>query len=297
MPWKRIIGVAFTLLVFAIAVLLVIKLWRHYMDSPWTRDGRVRAEVVNIAPDVAGLVTEIAVHDNQQVKKGDLLMRIDPEHYEHAVAQAEALVEARHAELKMRQDDAKRRADMDELVVSREDRSNSGHLAAAAQAAYGEALAQLAAAKLKLERTEVRAPVDGYITNLNVFEGDFAQRGEPAMALIDSNSFYVYGYFEETRLPLIRVGDRANLRLMNGIRLSGSVDSIARGVYDRDNPESHELIADVNPTFNWVRLARRVPVRIRLDAVPEDVLLAAGMTCTVIVIPEGERPRLRPDRW
>ncbi|MFC2972075.1 efflux RND transporter periplasmic adaptor subunit [Azotobacter bryophylli] len=297
MPWKRIISIVFTLLVFAAAVLLVTTLWRHYMDEPWTRDGRVRAEVINIAPDVAGLVDEIGVKDNQYVKKGDVLLRIDPEHYHHAMAEAEALVAARKAELQIRQDDAKRRLDMDSLVVSQEDRINANHRVTAAMAALHEAEAMLATAKLNLERTEVRAPVDGYITNLNVFKGDFAQRGEPVMALIDEHSYYIYAYVEETRLPLIRVGDRADLRLMSGERMVGHVESIARGIFDRDNPESKELTADVNPTFNWVRLARRIPVRIHIDEVPKEVLLSAGLTCTVIITPAEDRPRPTPDRW
>ncbi|MCY1272739.1 p-hydroxybenzoic acid efflux pump subunit AaeA [compost metagenome] len=290
MSLKRIISVGATLLILTLAVVLVRSLWLHYMESPWTRDGRVRADVINIAPDVAGLVADVMVRDNQKVEAGDLLLRIDPEHYRVAVKQAEALVAARKAALDMRKVNADRRADMDDLVVSRESREDAGHLADSALAEYQEAVAALDAAKLNLSRTEVRAPVSGHITNLNVYKGDFAERGEASMALVDDRSFYVNGYFEETRLPRIGVGDRAELRLMSGQRLTGHVDSIARGIYDRDNPESRELIADVNPTFNWVRLAQRVPVRIHLDEVPEGVLLAAGMTCTVVIGEAGREP-------
>lgn len=295
MFWKRLISVTFTLVVFAAAAYSVRLLWVHYMESPWTRDGRVRADVINIASDVAGLVVEVPVRDNQRVKKGDLLLRIDAEHYHHAIKQAEALVAARKAEWQMRQDDAARRADVDERVVSRESRSNAGHQAAVALADYQQAQAQLETARLNLHRTEVRAPVDGYVTNLNVFPGDFASRGEAAMALVDSHSFYVYGYFEETRLPLIREGDKAEMRLMSGEVMTGRVDSIARGIYDRDNPVSRELVADVNPTFNWVRLARRIPVRIELEQVPEGLVLAAGLTCTVTVQPSDARRKTDPD--
>lgn len=285
MSLKKIISVAFSLLVCALAVLIVRTLWLHYMDSPWTRDGRVRADVVNIAADVAGLVVEVAVRDNQQVNKGDLLLRIDPEHYQLAVRQAEAQLAARQAGLRMHRENAQRRTDIDERLVSRESREDAQHLAAGAQADYAQAQAQLSQAQLQLARTEVRAPVDGYITNLSVFRGDFVRRGQAAMALVDSQSFYVNGYFEETRLPLIKVGDRAEIRLMSGEQLTGRVDSLARGIYDRDNPQSHELTADVNPTFNWVRLAQRVPVRIHLDPLPSGVWLAAGLTCTVIIQP------------
>ncbi|QEU05577.1 efflux RND transporter periplasmic adaptor subunit [Pseudomonas oryzihabitans] len=280
---KKLFGVLFTLLVVCLALILGRLLWVHYMNDPWTRDGRVRAEVITIAPDVAGLVTEIAVRDNQWVNKGDLLLQIDPEHYEIAVHQAEASVAARKATLAMRQQNARRRADIDSLVVSRENREDASSAALAAEADLRQAQAQLEAARLNLKRTRVLAPVDGYVTNLSVFKGDYAAAGAPKLAVIDAHSFWVYGYFEETKLPHVRVGAAAEMRLMSGQTLQGHVESIARGIYDRDNPQSRELTADVNPTFNWVRLAQRVPVRIALDPLPEGLLLAAGTTCTVVL--------------
>jgi len=231
-------------------------------------------------------VVDVPVRDNQQVKKGDLLMQIDPEHYQVAVKEAQALVASRKATWEMRKVNAKRRADMDNLVISTESRDDASNIATSAQADYQLAQAQLEAAELNLRRTRVLAAVDGYVTNLNVHRGDYARMGEAKMAVVDMNSFWVYGFFEETKLPHIRVGDPADMQLMSGQLLKGHVESIARGIYDRDNPESRELIADVNPTFNWVRLAQRVPVRIHLDQVPEDVILSAGTTCTVIVNPE-----------
>ena len=280
---KKLFGVLFTLLVVCLALILGRLLWVHYMNDPWTRDGRVRAEVITIAPDVAGLVTEIAVRDNQWVNKGDLLLQIDPEHYEIAVHQAEASVAARKATLAMRQQNARRRADIDSLVVSRENREDASSAALAAEADLRQAQAQLESARLNLKRTRVLAPVDGYVTNLSVFKGDYAAAGAPKLAVIDAHSFWVYGYFEETKLPHVRVGAAAEMRLMSGQTLQGHVESIARGIYDRDNPQSRELTADVNPTFNWVRLAQRVPVRIALDPLPESLLLAAGTTCTVVL--------------
>ncbi|WP_338545581.1 HlyD family secretion protein [Pseudomonas benzopyrenica] len=280
---KKLFGVLFTLLVVCLALILGRLLWVHYMNDPWTRDGRVRAEVITIAPDVAGLVTEIAVRDNQWVNKGDLLLQIDPEHYEIAVHQAEATVAARKATLAMRQQNARRRADIDSLVVSRENREDASSAALAAEADLRQAQAQLESARLNLKRTRVLAPVDGYVTNLSVFKGDYAAAGAPKLAVIDAHSFWVYGYFEETKLPHVRVGASAEMRLMSGQTLQGHVESIARGIYDRDNPQSRELTADVNPTFNWVRLAQRVPVRIALDPLPEGLLLAAGTTCTVVL--------------
>ncbi|MFP4905942.1 efflux RND transporter periplasmic adaptor subunit, partial [Paraburkholderia sp. BR14261] len=191
----------------------------------------------------------------------------------------------RKAELPMRQDVARRRADMDSEVVSAENRENASHTANSAQAQYQQAIAALDAAKLNLERTRVVSPVDGYITNLQVFQGDYAISGQAKLAVVDSHSFWVYGYFEETKLPHVKVGNKADIKLMSGGTLQGHVESISRGIYDRDNPQSRELLADVNPTFNWVRLAQRVPVRIHIDKVPDDMVLAAGTTCTVVVKP------------
>ncbi|SFD08644.1 RND family efflux transporter, MFP subunit [Pseudomonas citronellolis] len=288
MTLKSVFSLLATLIILVIAVFIGRTLWVNYMDTPWTRDGRVRADIINVAPDVSGVVVDVPVRDNQQVKKGDLLMQIDPDHYRIAVKQAEAQVASRLATLKMRQLNAKRRAAMDNEVVSRESLDDASNTAAAAEADYQQAQAALDAAKLNLERTQVRASVDGYVTNLNVHRGDYARTGEAKMALVDENSYWVYGYFEETKLPHIAVGDPAELQLMSGQRLKGHVESIARAIYDRDNPESRELVADVNPTFNWVRLAQRVPVRIHIDEVPEGVLLAAGITTTVIVNPGSQ---------
>jgi len=283
---KKFFSLIATLLVLALAIWIGRTLWVHYMDTPWTRDGRVRADVINVAADVSGTVVDVPVHDNQQVKKGDLLMQIDPDHYALAVKQAQALVASRKATWDMRKVNAKRRADMDNLVISTESRDDAGNIALSAQADYQLAVAQLEAAQLNLERTRVLAEVDGYVTNLNVHRGDYARIGEAKMAVVDMHSFWVYGYFEETKLPHVKVGDPADMQLMSGEVMKGHVESITRAIYDRDNPQSRELTADVNPTFNWVRLAQRVPVRIHLDQVPDGVVLAAGITCTVIVNPE-----------
>jgi multidrug resistance efflux pump len=284
---RKAIGFVLTALIFMAAMLGARVLWVHYMDEPWTRDARVRAEVINVAPDVSGAIVAMPVIDNQFVHKGDLIMEIDPSHYRIAVEQAEATVAQRKTELQMRRDDAKRRADMDSQVVSRENVENASQTAAAAAAQLQQAAAALDAARLNLERTRVLAPVDGYITNLSTYRGDYATAGSAKLAIIDSHSFWVYGYFEETKIRHVRVGDKADMMLMSGGQLNGHVESISRGIYDRDNPESRDLLADVNPTFNWVRLAQRVPVRIHIDHVPQDVVLAAGMTCTVTVTPHA----------
>jgi len=282
---KKFFSLLATLLVLALAIWIGRTLWEHYMNTPWTRDGRVRADIINVAADVNGYVVGVPVRDNQLVKKGDVLLEIDPEHYEIMVKQAQSLVASRKATWEMRKVNAHRRADMDSLVISRENRDDASNIADSALADYQHALAQLDAAQLNLKRTKVLATVDGYVTNLNVHRGDYARVGDPKMAVIDQDSFWVYGFFEETKLPHIRVGDKADLQMMSGEVLKGHVESISRGIYDRDNPESRELVADVNPTFNWVRLAQRVPVRIHIDEIPDGFLLAAGTTCTVIVDP------------
>ena len=280
---KKFFSLLATLLVLALAIWIGRTLWEHYMNTPWTRDGRVRADIINVAADVNGYVVGVPVKDNQLVKKGDVLLEIDPEHYQIVVKQAQSLVASRKATWEMRKVNAHRRADMDSLVISRENRDDASNIADSALADYQHALAQLDAAQLNLKRTKVLATVDGYVTNLNVHRGDYARVGDPKMAVIDKDSFWVYGFFEETKLPHIRVGDKADLQMMSGEVLKGHVESISRGIYDRDNPESRELVADVNPTFNWVRLAQRVPVRIHIDEIPDGFLLAAGTTCTVIV--------------
>lgn len=280
---KKLFSLVGTLVVFGLAVCLGRLLWVDYMDTPWTRDGRVRADIINVAADVSGYVVAVPVKDNQRVRKGDLLIQVDPAHYQVAVDQAKALVAARKATWEMRKLNARRRADLDAMVISKENQEDAGSIADAAQAQYQQAQAALAAAELNLARTRVVAQVDGYVTNLNVHAGDYARAGEAKMAVVDEHSFWVYGFFEETKLPHVHVGDAAEMQMMSGETLKGHVESIARGIYDRDNPESRELLADVNPTFNWVRLAQRVPVRIHLDEIPDGMLLAAGTTCTVLI--------------
>jgi p-hydroxybenzoic acid efflux pump subunit AaeA len=283
---KQFLRIIISLLILALAVFLGYKLWVRYMDSPWTRDGRVRADVVNIAPDVSGLVTEVAVKDNQYVHVGDVLFKIDPEHYRFTLQQAEAQVEQSKAMLAMKRGQASRRAAMDDQVVSRENREDTDMVAASAKAEYDAALAQRDLAKLNLERTVIHSPVDGWVSNLLVRPGDYAQTGAAKLALIDQHSFWVYGYFEENKLALMQVGDPAEVRLLGSRHsLAGHVESIARGITDRDNPTDVRLLANVNPSFNWVRLAQRIPVRIKLEDVPPELILVAGMTCSVVVHP------------
>lgn len=286
---KWIIRVSFTVSLVALAICFTYRLWNHYTNTPWTRDGRVRADVVNIAPDVAGLVVSVQVHDNQYVHRGDILFRIDPSHYQHAYAEARAILQQKKTLWEMKKQQSLRRAMLDDEVVSRENREDTDLSAMGAKADYDAAIAQLEKIKLDIERTIVKSPVDGWVSNLIVRPGDFAQIGIPKLAVIDQHSFWVYGYFEEHKLKMIHVGDTAEIQLLGGRHsIAGHVESIAHGITDRDNPTDIRLLANVNPTFNWVRLAQRIPVRIHLDAMPTDTLLVAGMTCSVMITPKNK---------
>ncbi len=281
---KTLARVIVTVLIVAAGCAGAYELWNYYMLSPWTRDARVRADVVTIAPDVAGFVNDLRVKDNQLVHKGDILVILDQERYKRTLATAEANVAARKAEMLMRQSEADRRAKLTNIAISAEAKEDAQHVAASATAAYQQAVADRSTASLNLERTVVRAPVNGFVTNLTLVIGQYAAVGTKLMALIDTDSYRVEGYFEETKLPVIKPGERVEVHLMSGgPSLQGHVESISHGITDRDNPNGPELLANVNPTFEWVRLAQRIPVRIHIDEVPENVRISAGMTCTVVV--------------
>jgi RND family efflux transporter MFP subunit len=257
----------------------------YYLYSPWTRDGRVRADVVTVAADVSGYVTDLRVHSNQAVKKGDILFVVDQARYRIALADAEAAVAARLAQYQMLRQQYERRTKLTlNLSITPEDLENAHRQTDAANAAWQQAIADRDLAALNLKRTEVRATVNGFVTNLNLENGDYASPGKAMLALIDSDSYYVDAYLEETKIPQVKIGEPAAIRLMNGAPdLEGSVEGVARGITDYDNRDGPELLDSVNPTFTWVRLAQRVPVRIRLTNVPPDVLVSAGMTCTVVL--------------
>lgn len=280
----KIFRFTLTLLLLGAALYLGRSAWDHYMESAWTRDGRIKADVVAISADVAGAVTEVRVHDNQLVQQGDVLFVVDQARYRNALAQATATLKSYGVEKGRRTREASRRAALDAAIVSAENRETAEFAADTASAQYQAALAARDLAALNLERTVVRAPVTGYVTNLNVHAGDFAAVGAAKLAVINSASYYVIGYFEETKLPLLKVNDKVRVQLMSGEQeLHGHIDSIAHGITDRDANLGRELLADVNPTFSWVRLAQRVPVRIHIDDKPKDLVLVAGTTCTVVI--------------
>ena len=288
---KSAIRLVLALAILAAGGLGTRALWDYYLYSPWTRDGRVHADVVSIAPDVSGFVRDLKVKDNQLVHRGDVLLVLDQDRYKLAVATAQATVMARRADMDMRQHIAERRAQLTTASTSVEEREDSAFAANAAAAAYGQALADLATARLNLDRTVIHAPVNGFVTNLQLDVGQYAAVGTKVMAVIDSDSYRVEGYFEETKIPGVRPDQPADIYLMSGgPPLSGHVEGISRGITDRDNMNGPELLANVTPTFEWVGLAQRIPVRIHIDRVPEGVLVSSGMTCSVVLQTDAHPP-------
>lgn len=273
-----------TVLVFAVAICAGWWMWNYYMQSPWTRDGKVRAEIVDITPEVSGRIIDINVHDNQFVKSGDPLFSLDPVPFRIAVDNAQAALAKAAADLAKAEHEATRRRGLGTNVISAESLDESNISAKAMQAAYQAAQASLEQAKWNLSKTNIVAPTDGYITNLQTRKGNYATTGTPLVGLVDINSFYVLGYFEETKLKSIREGSQADITLFNGnIPLQGRVESIGRAIYDQSLDTPSDLLMNVKPNVPWVRLAQRVPVRIKLENVPEDVVLVAGTTCTISI--------------
>jgi RND family efflux transporter MFP subunit len=280
-----------TLAVVVVAIFAGLRVWGYYMNEPWTRDGRVRADVVGLAPDVSGLVAEVLVHDNQPVKKGDVLFRLDLSRFQFAVMQADAEVKSRLAALQESQRETNRYNALSNVEVSQEKQQQTQSAAEEAAAAYQQALADRGIAQLNLDRATVRATVNGIVTNFELRPGDYVTAGHAVIALVDTDSLHVDGYFEETKLPRIRIGDAAQVQLMGDDRwLAGRVESIAGGIADRDRTSDNSLLANVNPTFNWVRLAQRIPVRIVLDTTTGDTRLIPGRTATVRIAGTNNPP-------
>jgi RND family efflux transporter MFP subunit len=265
-----------------IALLLAWALWWHYFRAPWTRDGRVRVEVVNIAAQISGEVIALPIVDNQRVKKGDILLRIEPVDYQLALAQAEANVQARQYQVQIAEEDAQRRQKLGAQAISAEEKNTAQSSFLQAQAAAQAAVAARDQARINLERCVIRSPVNGYITNLTLRIGDYATPGQTKLSVVDSDSFWISGYFEETKLPRIHEGDYAHVRLMGwGPEIAGHVESISRGISDSNSEVDATGLQSVNPIFTWVRLAQRIPVRIHIDHVPDKIVIAAGQTCTI----------------
>ena len=293
---RVLVRVTLTLAVVAAALVLGSGLWRTYMVSPWTRDGRVRAYVVDVAPEVSGTVVAVPVRDNQVVRKGDPLFVIDPTRFRLAIAEAQARLDSAREELRLRQSDARRREGL-AGIVSAEERAQFASTAATQQATVDAAQAQLDMARLNLQRATLYSPVNGPVTNLLLRVGDYVSAGQARVAVIDADSFWIYGYFEKPPRAASLGGAPARIKLMGYAPiLAGHVDSIAGGINDQNGTPDRQGLQDVNPVFTWVRLAQRIPVRIHIDRVPPGVTLAAGMTCSVAVGSDARDDERLP-RW
>ena len=271
-----------TVVVLAVTAVAVALIWQYYVTAPWTRDGRVRVLVANVAPQVSGQIVELRMADNQVVHKGDVLYVIDPFDFKVKLDSAQSQVKMRAADLQVKRTQAERRQALSINAASVEEKQQYVGTSTMAEAQFADAQIQLAQAEVNLKRTEVRSPVDGFVTNLQLRVGDYASTGSANVSVVDMHSFWVDGYFEETKLAHICVGDEATVDLMGFAQpVIGRVESIGRGISVSDAAASTQGLPNVDPVYTWVRLAQRVPVRIQLVSVPEGVPLASGLTATV----------------
>jgi RND family efflux transporter MFP subunit len=284
--------VLLTCVVVGIAGVLGSHIWDYYMNLPWTRDGKVQADVVRLTTDVSGIVSSVKAHDNQKVKAGDVIFTIDNARFELAKRQADAEVESALASLHQAQADLALYQRIGDGSVTRQKIDQAQTSVDQDQASYQTALVNRDTAALNLERSQVRAPVNGVLTNFSLQPGDYISAGSAVSALVDSDSYYVYGYFEENKLDRIKVGDQARIGLMGTSEvLKGHVAGIAAGIQDRERSDTTGSLANVTPTFTWVRLAQRIPVRIELDSVPPGTALVAGRTASVDIVDGADSGR------
>jgi multidrug resistance efflux pump len=288
-----VLRVLATLTLVAVAGVLAWFAWQHYVYAPWTRDARVQANVINIAPEVSGTVTHVAVSDDHYVHTGDLLFRIQPVRFENKVAEAEAALEQARARQRFARRNERRLERLPRGGVSTQTRQQAQSDLGSADASVSQAQARLAQARQNLEWASVRSPVNGYVTHLLLDEGDYARQGQALMTIVDAETFRVTAYFEETKLPHIDVGDPVRIDLMASDRkLAGHVTSIGRGIAVGNNAPGERNLPSVDPVFQWVRLAQRVPVSIAFDRRPADLALTVGLSATVHVNPQDRSEEL-----
>lgn len=285
--WIPAIGsVLLTLLAVSAAVIVSLHLWDYYMEAPWTRDGHVHADIIQVAPDVSGLVTELHVRDNQKVSRGQVLFVIDQARFELAVDEAEANVLERRAQLDQARREARRNRVLKDLIAAETVEIGDTQVKRA-EAALATAEAALGVARLDLKRTRVLSPVDGYLSDQTMRVGDYVKTGTPVLSIVDTDSLRVEGYFEETKLHAIAIGQPVDIHIMGESQhLQGHVQSIAAGIEDRDRARGNSLLPNIDPSFNWVRLAQRIPVRVVLDEGQQtDIRMVIGRTATLSVLP------------
>ena len=286
---RKIARYAITILLVIVAVVIIFRAWVFYTESPWTRDAKFAADVVAISPDVTGLITDVPVHDNQLVKKGDTLFIVDRPRYQKALDQAQADVDYYQSLVSEKRREAGRRNQLGTLAMSREAIDQANNDLQTSEHQLAKAIATRDLAEIDMARTTIKAPSDGWVTNLNVYEGEFITRGSVAVALVQQHSFYVLAYMEETKLNGVSRGHRVEITpLGSNVVLHGTVDSIAAGVTNSSSSSDSKGMATVDSNLEWVRLAQRVPVRIRLDEQPGN-RFPAGTTATVVVTGNQDR--------
>ncbi|MGL5698684.1 MAG: p-hydroxybenzoic acid efflux pump subunit AaeA [Kluyvera sp.] len=286
---RKISRTAVTVILVALAFIAIFRAWVYYTESPWTRDARFSADVVAIAPDVSGLITQVAVKDNQLVTKNQVLFVIDQPRYQKALAEAEADVSYYQALADEKRREASRRNQLGVNAMSREEIDQSNNVLQTVLHQMAKAQATRDLARLDLERTVIRAPADGWVTNLNVYAGEFITRGSTAVALVKQHSFYVVAYLEETKLEGVRPGYRAEITPLGSNHvIKGTVDSVAAGVTNASSSVDSKGMATIDSNLEWVRLAQRVPVRIRLDEETGNQW-PAGTTATVVITGAKDR--------
>ncbi|MEW7312514.1 p-hydroxybenzoic acid efflux pump subunit AaeA [Buttiauxella gaviniae] len=286
---RKMTRTAITLILVLLAFIAIFRAWVFYTESPWTRDARFTAEVVAIAPDVSGLITDVKVHDNQLVKKDQILFTIDQPRYQKALEEAQADVAYYQALAGEKRREAGRRNSLGIQAMSREEIEQSNNVLQTVLHQLAKAEATRDLAQLDLQRTVIRAPAEGWVTNLNVYTGEFITRGSTGVALVKSGTFYILAYMEETKLEGIRPGYRVQITPLGSNRiLHGTVDSVSAGVTNASSTIDTKGMATVDSNLEWVRLAQRVPVRIHLDE-QQGNLYPAGTTATVVVTGEKDR--------
>lgn len=281
----KLLRVAITLAVVVVAIIAGRWVWDHYLYSPWTRDGRIRANIITIAPDVSGWVNSVDVQDNQQVHKGDLLFSVDATRYQAALVELQTQLQSKQYAWDLANHKYERRKQLTgREAISEEDLETARINTEQAKAAFQLAQAELNTARINLQRTVIHAPDDGSIINLTLRPGNYVHQGTAVLSLVQTGSLYVTGYFEETKLPLIHVGQKAKVSLMSGGKpLIGTVTSIGKAIADTNVSSNGQLLPQIQQTFNWVRLAQRIPVDIQLDKIPNDINLSAGMTVSIFL--------------
>nr|WP_276560850.1 HlyD family secretion protein [Vibrio coralliirubri] len=278
-----------TLLLFSAAGSVIYGYYQSYSSNPWTRDGQVSAYIVSITPRVTGQVTKVHIDDNSQVSKGDILFEIDPSLYQATYHKALASQKQALALLAKAKNEEQRALNLEKRTPGAIPVLTLNNLSNAVETSSANvqlAKANVEEAQLNLEYTKVYAPTNGYITNLSLREGSQVVANTPVVALIDEDSFWIEGYFKETDLVGVDVQDTAYVTLMmhNNVQLRGHIKSIGFGIAKQDGSTGNDLLPNVNPNFQWIRLAQRIPIKVTLDERPEDLQLRVGMTASIKII-------------